>query len=402
MIPLIRRVRVWLMLVFALASLIAPQTLQAQSAQQCFDVPGISDCIRGRFLEYWRDNGGLAVFGYPISPEFREQTPEGQFVVQYFERNVFEYHPENAPPYDVLLGRLGDTRLLQLERDWFAEPKSQPTPGCSWWAQTSHSICGEFKAYWEGHGLNDPALDRTGRSLALFGLPLTEPAIETNAAGDTVLTQWFERARFELHPGKGVLLGLLGNETQAEPQGPPHDLPPPPPATNNACAHIAPPFDAYIEPNCVVQGEDIFIAVFNFPPNEEISYWITQQDGSTIGGSETVRADAEGFFEGIISTADWGMPPGDYVFVAQDSRGQLEPSRAPFRVLPAGGAPAPAPAPAPTPAPSTNCDPAYPTVCIPPPPPDKNCPDIPYRNFPVLPPDPHNFDLDRDGIGCEE
>lgn len=47
------------------------------------------------------------------------------------------------------------------------------------------------------------------------------------------------------------------------------------------------------------------------------------------------------------------------------------------------------------------CHPSYPTVCIPPPPPDLNCPDITHRNFTVLPPDPHNFDTDNDGIGCE-
>jgi hypothetical protein len=48
------------------------------------------------------------------------------------------------------------------------------------------------------------------------------------------------------------------------------------------------------------------------------------------------------------------------------------------------------------------CDPSYPTVCIPPPPPDLDCRDIPYRNFVVRPPDPHRFDRDGDGIGCEE
>jgi len=47
------------------------------------------------------------------------------------------------------------------------------------------------------------------------------------------------------------------------------------------------------------------------------------------------------------------------------------------------------------------CDPAYPTVCIPPSPPDLDCPDIPYRRFKVLPPDPHRFDGDGDGVGCE-
>lgn len=47
------------------------------------------------------------------------------------------------------------------------------------------------------------------------------------------------------------------------------------------------------------------------------------------------------------------------------------------------------------------CDPAYPTVCIAPPPPDLDCTDITARNFKVLPPDPHKFDRDKDGIGCE-
>ena len=48
-----------------------------------------------------------------------------------------------------------------------------------------------------------------------------------------------------------------------------------------------------------------------------------------------------------------------------------------------------------------NCDPSYPDVCIPPPPPDLDCGDIPHRNFRVLPPDPHRFDGDQDGLGCE-
>lgn len=48
-----------------------------------------------------------------------------------------------------------------------------------------------------------------------------------------------------------------------------------------------------------------------------------------------------------------------------------------------------------------NCDPSYPGVCIPPAPPDLDCGDIPYKRFQVLPPDPHNFDRDTDGIGCE-
>jgi len=48
-----------------------------------------------------------------------------------------------------------------------------------------------------------------------------------------------------------------------------------------------------------------------------------------------------------------------------------------------------------------NCDPSYPDVCIPSPPPDLNCGEISHRNFTVLPSDPHRFDGDKDGLGCE-
>jgi micrococcal nuclease len=50
---------------------------------------------------------------------------------------------------------------------------------------------------------------------------------------------------------------------------------------------------------------------------------------------------------------------------------------------------------------SNDCDPAYSDVCIPSPPPDLDCGDIPDRNFIVKSSDPHNFDGDSDGVGCE-
>jgi micrococcal nuclease len=64
------------------------------------------------------------------------------------------------------------------------------------------------------------------------------------------------------------------------------------------------------------------------------------------------------------------------------------------------GPAAPAPTVAKAPA-AGNCDPSYPDVCIAPPPPDLDCPQIPYRRFRVVGADPHRFDADRDGIGCE-
>jgi hypothetical protein len=71
-------------------------------------------------------------------------------------------------------------------------------------------------------------------------------------------------------------------------------------------------------------------------------------------------------------------------------------------------APPPTSAAPPPPAPSTTaastggqCDPSYPDVCIPPAPPDLDCGEIPHRRFRVVGADPHGFDADRDGIGCE-
>jgi hypothetical protein len=66
--------------------------------------------------------------------------------------------------------------------------------------------------------------------------------------------------------------------------------------------------------------------------------------------------------------------------------------------------PPPPPGPPPPPPPG-NCAPSYPTHCIPPPPPDLDCKDVPWTDFTVLwnvpDPDPHRFDGDHDGLGCE-
>jgi hypothetical protein len=68
--------------------------------------------LGGKFLEYWRSHGGLAQQGYPISDEFQEKSDlNGKtYTVQYFVRAVFEMHPENQSPYDVVLSLLGKFR----------------------------------------------------------------------------------------------------------------------------------------------------------------------------------------------------------------------------------------------------------------------------------------------------
>jgi uncharacterized repeat protein (TIGR01451 family) len=65
----------------------------------------------------------------------------------------------------------------------------------------------------------------------------------------------------------------------------------------------------------------------------------------------------------------------------------------------------PPPPPGAPPAPAGTCHRSYPDVCIPPPPPDLDCADIPYRNFSVLrdppDPDPHILDRNEDGVACQ-
>ena len=58
--------------------------------------------------------GGLAQFGFPLSQPVTEVSQDDgkPYLVQYFERQRLEYHPENAgTAYVILLGRLGAEQM---------------------------------------------------------------------------------------------------------------------------------------------------------------------------------------------------------------------------------------------------------------------------------------------------
>ncbi|HEY0738758.1 MAG TPA: M23 family metallopeptidase [Herpetosiphonaceae bacterium] len=196
------------------------QPIQAQNRSRLFPETGWR--VEGRLLEFWEANGGLAVFGLPLGPQQPATTPQGQFITQQFERERLELHPESARPYDVQLGRLGEELLIKQGRDWRGPSAGVQLEGpCRSFAETGRAVCGAFLDYWQRHGLDlgDPGVSQR-ESLALFGLPLTEPNYETNSSGDHIITQWFERARFEYHPNNPaafqVLLGRLGAELAGE------------------------------------------------------------------------------------------------------------------------------------------------------------------------------------------
>jgi hypothetical protein len=84
--------------------------------------------ISHHFLNYWRQHGGLAVFGYPVSAAFIEHRGNQRkpYMVQYFERTRLEYHLAHpgAPVYirsaplgrEYVLHRRIPTRMLVASR----------------------------------------------------------------------------------------------------------------------------------------------------------------------------------------------------------------------------------------------------------------------------------------------
>jgi hypothetical protein len=171
------------------------------------------------FLGFWNHSGGMPVFGYPLTEEINRLSSDvgHDIPMQYLERQRFEYHQElQGTPYEISLGRMGVEALQAQHRNWESAPKADPLQA-NYCPSTGHAIDPLFNNYWRNHGLElgDRGISYR-ESVALFGYPVAEPQMERNSSGEMVLTQWFERARFEYHPnnpaGSQVQLGRLGAE----------------------------------------------------------------------------------------------------------------------------------------------------------------------------------------------
>ncbi|HEX2910074.1 MAG TPA: hypothetical protein VH186_04655 [Chloroflexia bacterium] len=172
--------------------------------------------VSGKFLQYWQNKGGLLSYGYPITPARSEvsQTDDKTYLTQWFERSRFELHPENSgTAYEVQLGLLGNelrSEARQGDPD-FTRAARLLDPALSsgqlrYFAETGHNLRSRFLEYWQNNG-----------GLERFGFPISEEFRELDrTSGKVFLVQWFERARFELHPENqpptDVVLGLLGSQ----------------------------------------------------------------------------------------------------------------------------------------------------------------------------------------------
>ena len=161
--------------------------------------------VSGPFLSYWDSHGGVAQQGYPLTGEMSESSPlNGKpYTVQYFERAVFERHPENAPPFDVLLSQLGTFRFKEKYPQGMASQRLS-TDNPRRFVETGYTVGGKFRTYWEAHG-----------GVAQQGLPISNELQEKSDLDGKIYTvQYFERAVMELHPANAapydVLLSQLG------------------------------------------------------------------------------------------------------------------------------------------------------------------------------------------------
>jgi beta propeller repeat protein len=177
--------------------------------------PETGRTVTGIFLDYWQRNGGLAQFGLPLSTVMTETSDlDGKvYTLQYFERAVMEYHPQNPASSRVLLSQLGTFRYGQKYPQGATWPGAPTGPDARLFPQTGKSIAGRFRQYWETHG-----------GLALQGYPISEPFTETSDLdGKPYIVQYFERAVFEMHPENpspyDVLLSQLGTFRYADKYG---------------------------------------------------------------------------------------------------------------------------------------------------------------------------------------
>src|SRR5690606_23142795 len=106
----------WALPVAPLGAMPAPAPSQAEALQPATGL-GLDGCLYlvetfhnlcGPFAQYWLANGGLKIFGYPLTEPYMENG----VAVQYFERTRFEHHPGAWPEnFDILQGRLGAEQL---------------------------------------------------------------------------------------------------------------------------------------------------------------------------------------------------------------------------------------------------------------------------------------------------
>lgn len=158
--------------------------------------------VSGEWLDFYRSLGGADVLGHPLGT-VRPDPADGRVIVQYFQRAVLEWHPENAPQYRIqrrLLGNLLDPGFYEPPvdpQDASRRPRgdstyfpSQPGQGLGHYVANfaPDGTPTHFKEFFDSHsGAN------------AFGFPKEEPKLINGH-----WTQRFQAAVFEYRPENGT------------------------------------------------------------------------------------------------------------------------------------------------------------------------------------------------------
>lgn len=155
--------------------------------------------VSGPWLAFFRTHGDVDYIGYPRSPVVADPLDPNQ-CLQFFQRLVLEWHPENPPEYQIQR-RLLVTELADAEAAPPVAPAS-PNGDDSWYFPNGprglgHAVSNSapdgswigFKSYFDRHGKEDA-----------FGYPMEPPVRRAGPDGVGRWTQRFQAAIFEYHP----------------------------------------------------------------------------------------------------------------------------------------------------------------------------------------------------------
>ncbi|MGA7730470.1 MAG: lamin tail domain-containing protein [Chloroflexia bacterium] len=249
------------------------------------------------FLDYWEAHGGLPQQGYPISEEFTEisELDGKSYTVQYFERAVFEKHPENPPPYNVLLSQLGTFQYKAKYGEGGAPDQRPNMQSGQLFSETGFYVGGAFLDYWNKHG-----------GLPQQGFPISNEFTEVSELdGKPYTVQYFERAVFELHtenaPPYNVLLSQLGTfqlkkkypggppggGAQPQPTAPPGPQPSPQPTNTSTGTNCDPVPDS--RKSSVANTGPVAISKVQYSGQEYVE--LSNTGGTTVDLSRWILRD---------------------------------------------------------------------------------------------------------------
>jgi hypothetical protein len=167
----------------------------AQTTNSSRYFPETGHWVSGDFLiKYDSTANGQEIYGNPITSAFTDM--DSNRLVQYFEKVRFELHPEAVSDLRVEITPLGSFLYTSGEGEVVTIPENSSS--CQFYPESGFSVCHAFLEYFQENG-----------GVSQFGYPISGVEIH---GGWT--TQYFQRARFELHPelpvGERVVLTNLG------------------------------------------------------------------------------------------------------------------------------------------------------------------------------------------------